>query len=321
MNIDDERRALIRSVRQRVDALRRSGISSIPIAGFPALSQAPRGPVNQTRARVPVASSVPSQPQRPAVAPIPTPKPVDVPTIRLPTVPEAVPTVAGRADRPTPPPMVAASLFAEPALAPVVPEAERAACLATLAGEVAGCTRCAELAATRIQTVFGEGSPTARLMFVGEAPGADEDQTGRPFVGKAGALLNDMITKGMGLARSDVYIANVLKSRPPENRKPAPDEIKNCLPYLERQIATIRPEFLCLLGATAALALLETAIPLGRLRGKMHQYRGIPTIVTYHPAALLRNPAWKKDTWTDLQILMRAMRIKPPDRNRSEGAE
>ena len=127
-------------------------------------------------------------------------------------------------------------------------------------------------------------------MFVGEAPGADEDRTGRPFVGRAGALLTDMITKGMGLTREEVYIANILKSRPPENRTPLPDEVANCLPYLERQIAIIRPEFLCLLGKTAASALLETALPLGRLRGKWHRYRGIPTIVTYHPSALLRNP-------------------------------
>ena len=153
-------------------------------------------------------------------------------------------------------------------------------------------------------------------MFIGEAPGADEDETGRPFVGRAGSLLTDMITKGMGLDRSEVYIANVVKSRPPANRNPNPDEIANCLPYLEQQIATIRPEFLCLLGKVAASALLETALPLGRLRGKWHRYRSIPTIVTYHPAGLLRNPAWKKDTWEDLQILMQAMGIKPPDRRK-----
>ena len=130
--------------------------------------------------------------------------------------------------------------------------------LAALAAEVAVCKRCPHLAATRTQTVFGTGSPTARLMFVGEAPGADEDRTGEPFVGRAGQLLTDMITKGMGLTRAEVYIANVLKSRPPENRNPLPDEIANCLPYLERQIAIIRPEYLCLLGATAAQTLLET---------------------------------------------------------------
>ena len=162
----------------------------------------------------------------------------------------------------------AASLFGEiGSTTPAVAPAERPALLAALAAEVAACQRCPHLAATRTQTVFGTGSPTARLMFIGEAPGAEEDRTGEPFVGRAGQLLTDMITKGMGLTRDDVYIANILKSRPPENRDPLPDEIANCLPYLERQIAIIRPEFLCLLGRIAAQTLLETALPMGRLRG------------------------------------------------------
>jgi DNA polymerase len=153
-------------------------------------------------------------------------------------------------------------------------------------------------------------------MFVGEAPGADEDRTGVPFVGRAGVLLTDMITKGMGLARDEVYIANILKSRPPENRNPEPPEIANCLPYLERQIEIIRPQFLCLLGRIAASTLLDTALPLARLRGKWHRYRGIPTAVTYHPAYLLRNPADKKKAWEDLQMLMKAMGLTPPDRRK-----
>ncbi len=206
-------------------------------------------------------------------------------------------------------------MFGEPQIeTPPVPVAERPAQLESLAEEVAGCERCPLLAASRTQTVFGEGSATARLMFVGEAPGADEDRTGRPFIGRAGALLTDMITKGMGLDRGDVYIANVLKSRPPENRDPLPEEVAHCLPYLERQIAIIRPEFLCLLGKVAASTLLETALPMGRLRGKWHRYRGIPTVVTYHPSYLLRNPAAKKDAWGDLQMLMQAMGLKPPAR-------
>ena len=306
MDSDDERRALIRSVRQSLDGLRRAGITTIPLATWPPVAAPPQArPAAPARPR----------PAAPPVAPTPPLAPV-APAIRLPAGPAEPAAPPRRAAPPTAPPPVAASLFGEPALAPVVPAAERSATLQVLAAEVAGCPRCVELATTRTQTVFGEGSPTARLMFVGEAPGADEDQTGRPFVGKAGALLTDMITKGMGLNRGDVYIANVLKCRPPDNRKPAPDEMKNCLGYLEQQIATVRPEFLCLLGGTAALALLETAIPLGKLRGKWHRYRGIPTIVTYHPAALLRNKDWKKDTWEDLQILMRAMGIKPPDRKK-----
>lgn len=154
-------------------------------------------------------------------------------------------------------------------------------------------------------------------MFVGEAPGADEDRTGLPFVGRAGMLLTDMITKGMGLSREEVYIANVLKSRPPDNRNPFPDEIAHCLPFLERQIAILRPEFLCLLGKVAASALLDTALPLGKLRSRWHRYRGIPTIVTYHPSYLLRTPSSKKDAWDDLQMLMKAMGLTPPSRNKA----
>ncbi len=182
--------------------------------------------------------------------------------------------------------------------------------------DIGECVRC-PLHQGRTKIVHTEGNQKGRLMFVGEAPGADEDRTGRPFVGRAGALLTDMITKGMGLDRADVYIANVLKSRPPENRDPLPEEVAHCLPFLERQVAIIRPEFLCLLGKVAASTLLETALPMGRLRGKWHRYRGIPAVVTYHPSYLLRNPAAKKDAWGDLQMLMQAMGLKP--RARREG--
>ncbi|MHC5538021.1 uracil-DNA glycosylase, partial [Singulisphaera rosea] len=214
--------------------------------------------------------------------------------------------------------MPTASLFGETEIAgPVIVPEERANQLATLAAEVAVCERCPHLASTRTKTVFGSGSPTARLMFIGEAPGANEDRTGQPFVGKAGMLLTDMITKGMGLDRADVYIANILKSRPPGNRDPEPGEIAHCLPYLERQIAIVRPEFLCLLGRIASQTLLDTVLPMSRLRGKWHRYRGILTLVTYHPSYLLRNPAAKKDAWEDLQILMKQMGLTPPNRKKS----
>ena len=198
-----------------------------------------------------------------------------------------------------------------------MPVEERLAVLQALADEVAGCRKCASLAETRTQTVFADGSPTARLMFVGEAPGADEDRIGRPFVGRAGQLLTDMITKGMGLKREDVYIANILKCRPPENREPSLEESANCLPYLERQIQIVRPEFLCLLGRTAVQGLLGTTLSMGRLRGKWYRYMGIPTLVTYHPSYLLRNPAAKKDAWEDLQMLMNAMGLPLPSRRKS----
>ena len=301
MDLDEERRVLARVVRQRLEALGRAGIDRIPV---PSLLPLPLPLASTVKPRPP--SKGPATVITPAARPAGPPRPEATPATS-PPIPVARPVV--------PPPQVS-SLFEEPTLEVVVPVVERADQLARMASEVSACVRCPHLASTRTRTVFGEGSTTARLMFVGEAPGADEDRTGRPFVGRAGALLTDMITKGMGLAREEVYIANVLKSRPPENRPPSPEEMANCLPYLERQVAILRPEFLCLLGKTAASALLETALPLGRLRGKWHRYQGIPTIVTYHPSALLRNPAWKRDAWEDLQTLMNAMGLKAPDRKR-----
>jgi uracil-DNA glycosylase len=172
--------------------------------------------------------------------------------------------------------------------------------LEEVARVVAGCTKCF-LSQNRKNPVPGEGNPAARLMFVGEGPGQTEDETGRPFVGRAGELLTRMI-ESIGLRREDVYIANVVKNRPPQNRKPLPDEIIACMPYLERQIELIRPRVLVALGATAAEALLSARQSLTNLRGRVHSYRGTPLVVTYHPAALLRNPNWKKPTWDDVRI-------------------
>ncbi len=180
--------------------------------------------------------------------------------------------------------------------------------------EVAACTLCHELATTRTQTVFGVGNPQARLCFLGEAPGADEDRQGEPFVGRAGKLLTDIIQKGMGLDRSDVYILNILKCRPPGNRNPAPEEAANCRGFLDRQLAAIAPEFLCCLGAVAAHNLLEVNTPIGRMRGDWFDYQGIRVMCTYHPAYLLRNPAAKEDTWEDIQMLMGEMGLEKPAR-------
>jgi DNA polymerase len=144
-------------------------------------------------------------------------------------------------------------------------------------------------------------------MFVGEAPGADEDRQGVPFVGRAGMLLTDMITKGMGLTRDEVYIANVLKSRPPENRTPEADEVANCFPYLERQIEIIQPRIICALGKFAAQTLLGTQEPITRLRGRFHERNGIQIMPTFHPAYLLRNPEDKKLVWEDAKQIMREM--------------
>ena len=186
---------------------------------------------------------------------------------------------------------------------------ERIALLEELTNEVAACTACAELASTRTQTVFGGGNPQARLVFMGEAPGADEDRQGIPFVGRAGKLLTDIITKGMQIGREDVYILNILKCRPPGNRNPLPAEAAACRPFLDRQLELIEPEFICCLGAVAAQNLLDTNTPIGRMRGKLHEYHGIKVVCTYHPAYLLRNPAAKKQTWEDIQFLMGEMGI------------
>ena len=172
--------------------------------------------------------------------------------------------------------------------------------LEEIAASIAGCTRCF-LCQGRKRTVPGEGNATARLMFVGEGPGQTEDETGRPFVGKAGELLTRMI-EAIDLKREDVFIANTVKCRPPQNRKPLPDELAACAPYLERQIELVGPKVLVALGATAAEALLGVKRSLTDLRGRVHSFRGTPLVVTYHPAALLRNPNWKKPTWDDVRI-------------------
>ncbi len=160
---------------------------------------------------------------------------------------------------------------------------------------------CPTLCPGRTNAVPGEGNPRAKMVLVGEAPGATEDATGRPFVGQAGRLL-DSILEAIELRREDVYITNIVKCRPPQNRKPLPDEIARCLPYLHRQLELIRPKVIVALGGTAGEALLNVRKSLGELRGKVHAYGGIPLVVTYHPAALLRNPNWKKPTWDDIRI-------------------
>jgi len=182
--------------------------------------------------------------------------------------------------------------------------------LEILRQEVAACTRCPNLADTRTQTVFGAGDPFARLVFMGEAPGADEDRTGEPFVGRAGKMLTDIIEKGMLLQRTDVYILNTLKCRPPENRIPHEDEVTQCRPFFERQLELIRPEFICCLGIVAAQALLRTKRTVGQLRGSWHEYQGSQVIVTYHPSYLLRNPDAKQETWKDIKMLLAAMGLR-----------
>jgi uracil-DNA glycosylase len=215
---------------------------------------------------------------------------------------------------PTPPPQE--TTIARPVL-PVfqpgtpVPLAQRAAALAALQAEIGDCHRCPLGDAGRHTIVLGDGDPGARLLFVGEGPGADEDEQGLPFVGRAGQLLNNMIS-AMGLRREQVYIANIVKCRPPANRTPEPVEALTCLQFLHRQLQIVRPEVIVALGSTAATYLLGEKSSLAGLRGRVFPAFGARLIVTYHPAYLLRDPRQKKEAWTDLQMAMRELGLTAP---------
>jgi uracil-DNA glycosylase family 4 len=230
---------------------------------------------------------------------------------------ERAPTTPGRADAAPPPPFPGEPEVHVRAGAPVpgttaAPPSPRAPAAYVSAEEISslpvlaqvreialGCPRC-ELAKTRTHVVFGEGRETADVMVVGEAPGQEEDRSGRPFVGRAGKLL-DLLLLSSGFARDDVYICNVLKCRPPQNRNPQPDEVDACSPYLLRQVELVQPRVILAFGTFAAQTLLGTDISIGKLRGRTHRYRGVPLVPTYHPAACLRHPAWVRSVWEDLQ--------------------
>jgi DNA polymerase len=210
--------------------------------------------------------------------------------------PEPVPLTSAPPAAPTPPPAPAVTASAAPQ------DADRFAGLAAAAAEIAACARCG-LSVNRNVVVPGEGALDPPVLFVGEGPGAEEDRTGRPFVGAAGQYLETWLPP-IGLTRQQVFIANCVKCRPPQNREPHPDEIGACLPFLERQIAIVRPRLICCLGRIAAQTLLGTTESLGQLRGRVHQRKGIPVIVTYHPSAVLRDKAaLRKPVWEDLKLL------------------
>jgi uracil-DNA glycosylase family 4 len=176
-----------------------------------------------------------------------------------------------------------------------------------LRAEIGDCRRC-KLWSGRTHLVFGVGNPNAEVMFVGEGPGRDEDLQGEPFVGRAGQLLTDIITKGMKLKRADVYIANVVKCRPPENRNPEPDEVASCEPFLKKQIDLVRPKIIVALGKFAVQCLLQSKMPISRLRGIWHDYHGVKLMPTFHPAYLLRNPGDKKLVWEDIQKVIQELK-------------
>lgn len=209
--------------------------------------------------------------------------------------------IAPRKPFPAPPPQAAA-----------LPPEQHFAALKLIRDEIGDCTRCV-LSQGRNKIVFGDGDPNAKLMFVGEGPGADEDASGLPFVGRGGQLLNNMI-QAMGLQREQVYIANIVKCRPPANRTPEPDEAHTCSPFLFKQIDVVRPQVIVALGQTAVTYLTGEKRPLSGWRGTVHPLRGTKLIVTYHPAFLLRDPNQKKHAWADLQIAMRELGLKPPTR-------
>ncbi len=272
---------LKKTLLQHLDSLRWSGLGDLPQTGalefdFSDLEAAP-----DTQPAKPPQSPKSATEQAPAkVAAEPTP---------------SKPTPA----QPAPP-----TLLAEGDYGDVISDAgQRSAALKVIAEEVSACTKCAELCSNRTKTVFGVGSAEAKIVFLGEGPGANEDQQGEPFVGAAGQLLDKILTAS-SLSREQVYIVNVVKCRPPANRNPTDDEIKNCWNYLERQLEIIQPTHIVCLGSVAAKSLLNTKLSLGKMRKQWHQYRGSKVIVTYHPAYLLRTPTAKKHVWEDMKLLM-----------------
>jgi uracil-DNA glycosylase len=202
---------------------------------------------------------------------------------------------------------------AGPELFSAYPGLEKTQSLKELQEFIGDCKRC-KLAPGRINLVFGVGNPNAELMFVGEGPGADEDERGEPFVGRAGQLLTDIIERGMRMRRQDVYICNVVKCRPPGNRNPEPDEVAACEPFLMRQIEIVRPRVIVGLGTFAVQSLLKVKTPISKLRGRWHEIRGIRMMPTFHPAYLLRNPGDKRLVWADIQEVMRALGKEIPQR-------
>jgi uracil-DNA glycosylase family 4 len=212
----------------------------------------------------------------------------------------------------SPAPAVEEDLFAEPK--PESNISDPAKALRLIREDLGDCTRCRLSRQGRKQIVFGVGNPGAEMMFIGEAPGADEDQQGEPFVGRAGQLLNNMI-KAMGIRREDVYIANIIKCRPPGNRTPERDECDTCSPFLMRQIAAIQPKVIVALGAVAAKTLLAINAPMSELRGHWYDFRGTKLTVTYHPAFLLRDPRQKKEAWKDLQMVMSELGLPVPGKS------
>ncbi len=303
--MSDAYRELLDATIQQLQELKSQGVRFVPISSetLAALNQVPH-PVAKTFSATPTITQ-------------PAPKPAPAPSPRVVAKPvEAKPMAAD----------LSLSLPGEtPAVAaPVLSPEAKAAAFAELRQRSMACVKCEHLASSRKNVVFGVGSIDAQLMFVGEAPGADEDEQGEPFVGKAGQLLTKII-QATGLQRGDVYIANILKCRPDTpgqsagNRKPTPEEMNTCIPYLHEQIDLIRPKVLVALGATAVEGLLGKTVGITRLRGTWHTYRGIPLMPTYHPAYLLRNQAMseKRRVWEDMLQVMEKLGMPTSEKQRN----
>lgn len=295
----DANRAGVRSVRQQLESWQLAGLTHLPRVSRPAVSM-------ETAGESPVPQAVVTTPLLQKSASAPAAISLDTPELERGVLPS--------------PPVSSRTFFQESTPAPVTPaptptestvplsREERINELQIINERVATCTRCDELARTRTKTVFGVGDPQAKILFIGEAPGADEDRQGEPFVGRAGQLLTKII-EACKLKREQVYICNVLKCRPPENRTPLPDECTNCREYLDAQLRIISPEYIVCWGAVAAQNLLGSTLSIGKLRKQFFRHGGAKVLCTYHPSYLLRNPAAKKDVWDDMKLLFADMGV------------
>ncbi len=303
-----------RMLRQKLEDLRRAGVTHIPadvsdlVAAIaqpakaetaPKKSAAIASPVREPVSRTPSSAASPS---RPAATPEPRSKAAPPATAPLPVRQLSQPT----ADLPK---RFSADMSDAQRPCSNLSRSERETQLTSLAGRVAACRLCQELADTRTQTVFGVGNPEAEIMFIGEAPGADEDRQGEPFVGRAGKLLNDIITASK-LTREEIYICNILRCRPPGNRTPNPQEAANCREFLDGQIEIVNPKYIVCWGSCAAHNLLDTKAAIGKMRGEFFDYKGIKVLCTYHPSYLLRQPSAKKQVWEDMKFFRADMGVK-----------
>ncbi len=295
-----DRATLLASLRDYVEQIREEGLEGLSGVAASLASTKPPIATPAATARAAARVSRSSAPLASTSKP-PSPAPVTDP-------PSPAPGVAATAPAAAPPTRSApAEMFY------LYPALERTTDLTELRAFIGECTRC-KLAPKRTNLVFGVGNAQADLMFVGEAPGADEDLRGEPFVGRAGQLLTDIIERGMGMTRAEVYICNVIKCRPPENRNPEADEVAACEPFLQRQIDLVRPRVIVGLGTFAVQAVLKLKTPISKLRGVWHEVRGIKMMPTFHPAYLLRNPGEKRAVWADIQEVMRELGRPIPQR-------